>query len=112
MFTNQLHPHLIPLVRYVDLNKAHLAILGNVYKSLYNISMRRRAQREVPEVAAVLEKCERTDVSQDENLLTRLEKDILKEWKEKQFKLTGLEARVEESVFVLRDLSVLASNDD
>lgn len=64
---------------YVDHNKAHLAILGNVFKTLYNISMRRRAQREVPEVAAVLEKCERTDVSQDESLLTRMEKDILKE---------------------------------
>lgn len=112
MLDGQVHWHSIPLARYVDLNKAYSAILGNVFKTLYNISMRRRAQREVPEVGAVLEKCERTDVSQDENLLTRLERDILKEWKERQTKLTVLEARVEESVFLLKDLAVLTFNDD
>lgn len=74
--------------------------------------MRRQAEREVPEVKAVLEKRERSDVSQDESLLSRLERDILKDWETKQERLTVLEMRVEETVFILRDLGVLGTNDD
>lgn len=61
---------------------------------------------------AVLEKRERSDVSQDESLLSRLERGILKEWGTKQEKLTVLEIRAEETVFLLKDLGVLGINDD
>ena len=75
-------------------------------KTLYNISARRRAEREVPEVKTVLDKASRTDVQQDQSLLTRMERETLKEWEEKEQKLTVLESRVEELVFLLRDLAV------
>ncbi|KAF8078149.1 RNA polymerase III subunit RPC82-domain-containing protein [Lyophyllum atratum] len=97
---------------YVDLHKAYSVILGNLHKTLYNIGMRRRAEEEASEVKGVLEKRERSDVSQDESLLSRLERDILKEWEAKQKRLTVLEMRVEETVFVLQDLAVLGINDD
>ncbi|KAG6909829.1 hypothetical protein DXG01_015102 [Tephrocybe rancida] len=97
---------------HVDLNKAYSAILGSLYKTLYNIEMRRRAEMDVSEVKAVLEKRERSDVSQDESLLSRLERDILNEWELKQKRLTVLEMRVEETVFILKDLRVLGISDD
>ncbi|KAF5358490.1 hypothetical protein D9756_001738 [Leucocoprinus leucothites] len=97
---------------HVDQHKAFLAILGQVYKTLYNISMRRRAEQEVPEVKAVLEKRERSDVRQDESLLTRLERELIKEWEGKLQRLTALEMRVEETLYILKDLGVLGIDDD
>ena len=91
--------------RYVDLQKAYAILLGNLYKMLYNISIRRQGEQEEPLVKAVLEKRERSDVSQDEErLLTRNERETLAEWEKKREKLTILEMRVEESVFIIRDL--------
>ena len=75
-------------------------------------SARRRADREVGEIKAVLDKCARTDVQQDESLLTRMEREILKDWREREQKLTVLEGRVEELVFILRDLAVYGRSDD
>ena len=98
--------------RYVDLQKAFSVILGNVYKTLYNIMARRRAERAISDVSVVLEKCERSDVSQDESLLTRLERDLLKEWQTKQTKLGVLEMRVEEIIFLLKDLNVVCVNEE
>jgi DNA-directed RNA polymerase III subunit RPC3 len=66
----------------------------------------------VPEVKAVLEKRERSDVSQDEGLLTRLEREILKEWEAKLERLTALEVCAEEILFILRDLAVLGIDED
>jgi len=96
----------------VDLQKAYSVLLGSLYKTLYNIGVRRRAEEEEPGLKAVLDKRERSDVSQDENLLTRMERDILEEWEVKKEKLTMLEMRVEEAVFILRDLSPLGISDD
>ncbi|KAK2467069.1 hypothetical protein APHAL10511_001327 [Amanita phalloides] len=90
---------------YVDLRKACSIMLANMYKTLHNIEVRRQSEREVPEIRAVLEKRERIDVSQDETLLSRLERDLLRSWEEKQEKLTVLEMRVDESIFILRDLA-------
>jgi len=98
--------------RYVDLAKAYSVMLGNLYKTLYNISMRRRAEGEGSDVRAVLEKRERSDVRQDESLLTRLERDLLKEWETKQRRLTVMELRVEETVFVLRDFRACGIQDE
>ncbi|KAG0706350.1 RNA polymerase III subunit RPC82-domain-containing protein [Suillus ampliporus] len=97
---------------HVDLHKAYSALLGNLYKTLYNIGVRRQAEQEESTVKAVLAKRERTDVAQDENLLSRMERDVLKEWETKREKLTVLEMRVEEAVFILRDLDKVGSNED
>lgn len=95
------------IVRYVDLPKAFSVILGNIYKTLYNIIARRRVERENPEVFAVLDKRERSDVSQDENLLTRLEREVLQTWETKEERLAVIEMRVEETIFLLKDLATL-----
>ncbi|KAH8829625.1 hypothetical protein DL96DRAFT_1598899 [Flagelloscypha sp. PMI_526] len=97
---------------YVDQAKAFSVILGNLYKMLYNIISRRRAESEDPTLRAVIEKTQRTDVSQDESLLTRLDQEILEKWREKQLKLMVLEMRVEETVFVVRDLAVFGIDED
>lgn len=97
---------------HVDLPKAYSALLGHLYKTLYNIGMRRQAEQEEPTVEAVLAKRARTDVAQDENLLSRMERDVLKEWETKREKLTVLEMRVEEVVFILRDLDKVGSHED
>lgn len=98
--------------RWVDLQKAYSVLLGSLYKTLYNVNMRRRAEEEEPGLKAVLEKRERTDVSQDENLLTRMEREELKVWETKRERLTVLEMRVEEAVFILRDLGRLGDSND
>jgi DNA-directed RNA polymerase III subunit RPC3 len=90
--------------RYVDLSKACSVLLGNLYKTLYNINVRKQTETEEASVKAVLEKRERSDVSQDEGLLTRNERETLREWESRIEKLTVLEARVEEVVFILKDL--------
>ena len=90
---------------HVDLSKVYSVILGNLYKTLFNISIRRQAEKEEPMVKAVLEKRLRSDVSEDESLLSSLEMNIIKEWEQKEEKLTILEMRVEESVFIIRDLN-------
>jgi DNA-directed RNA polymerase III subunit RPC3 len=87
-------------------------LLGNFYKTLYNISVRRQGEEEDPRVKGVLEKQQRSDVSQDESLLTKMEREILKEWENQRDMLTILEMRVEEVVFILRDLAPLDTNDD
>jgi DNA-directed RNA polymerase III subunit RPC3 len=94
------------------LQKAYSVLLGTLYKTLYNIGVRRRAEEEEPGLKAVLDKRERSDVSQDEGLLTRMERDVLKEWEAKKERLTVLEMRVEEAVFILRDLGALGISDD
>ncbi|KAI5835641.1 hypothetical protein K523DRAFT_368174 [Schizophyllum commune Tattone D] len=96
---------------HVDQTKAYTVLLGELYKTLYNIGVRRQAEREEPMVRAVLEKRQRTDVRADESLLTRLDREILGEWERKEEKLTVLEMRVEECVFLLRDLGVLGSEE-
>ena len=86
-------------------------LLGNLYKTLYNINVRKQAETEEASVKAVLDKRERSDVSQDEGLLTRNERETLREWESKIEKLTVLEGRVEDVVFILRDFGRLGNWD-
>lgn len=86
--------------------------MGSLYKTLFNISVRRQAEQEEQVVRAVLEKRERTDVAQDENLLSRREREIIMEWEKKREKLNVLEMRVEEAVFILRDLAPGVNSDE
>ncbi|KAI0273832.1 hypothetical protein BC834DRAFT_855789 [Gloeopeniophorella convolvens] len=97
---------------YVDLSKASSVLLGNLYKTLHNINARKQAETGEAGVRAVLEKRERSDVSQDEGLLTRNEREVLREWEGKIEKLTILEARVEEAVFILKDLGRLSNGEE
>ncbi|OCH95603.1 hypothetical protein OBBRIDRAFT_883860 [Obba rivulosa] len=98
---------------YVDLQKAYTVLLRNLYKTLYNIAARAEAEAEEPTVKAVLEKRQRSDVSQDEeHLLTRVEREVLAEWEKKREKLAVLQMRVEEAVFILRDLGTFGINDE
>lgn len=98
---------------YVDLQKAYTVLVGNLYKTLYNIMSRRQSEQEEPLLKAVLEKRQRTDVMQDEErLLTRNERELLAQWEKKREKLTVLEMRVEESVFILRDMGRFAVEDE
>ena len=88
-------------------------LLGHMYKTLYNIAARRVAEQEEPNLKAVLEKRQRSDVSQDEErLLTRNERELLAQWDKKKEKLTVLETRVEEAVFILRDLGTFDVGDE
>ncbi|KAI0340517.1 hypothetical protein BDW22DRAFT_1359908 [Trametopsis cervina] len=98
---------------YVDLQKAYTVAIGDLYKTLYNVSRRRQVEEEEPVLRAVLEKRQRSDVSQDEErLLTRNEREVLARWEKKREKLTVLEMRVEESVFILRDMCTFVANDE
>ncbi|TFK55025.1 hypothetical protein OE88DRAFT_1653647 [Heliocybe sulcata] len=97
---------------YVDLAKAYTMLLDFLYKSLYNIGTRRQAEAHDPAVKAVLDKRERSDVMQDERLLTTVERKMIQEWESKRDKLMILEMRVEEAVFIIRDLGVLGTEDD
>jgi DNA-directed RNA polymerase III subunit RPC3 len=47
---------------------------------------------------SVLEKRERTDVAEDQDLLTRPEKELLQEWEERMMRLTAAAGRVDEAV--------------
>ena len=98
--------------RHVDLAKAYSTLLASLYKTLFNIGARRQAEQEEPNVTAVLVKRERTDVAQDVNLLTRMEREVLAEWERKREMLDVLEMRVEEAVFILRDLDLGSTMDD
>ena len=97
----------------MDLQKAYTVLVGNLYKTLYNIVSRRQSEQEEPLLKAVLEKRQRTDVAQDEErLLTRNERELLTQWEKKREKLTVLELRVEESVFILRDMGRFSAEDE
>lgn len=87
--------------------------MGSLYKTLCNIIARRQSEQEEPLLKAVLEKRQRTDVIQDEErLLTRNERELLAQWEKKREKLAVLEMRVEESVFILRDMGSISADDE
>lgn len=86
-------------------------MLSRLYKTLYNISVRYSAELQEPELKAVLEKRQRTDISSDESLLTRIERETIQKWDDKRDRLTVLQARVDETVFILRELAVFGTHD-
>jgi DNA-directed RNA polymerase III subunit RPC3 len=62
-------------------------------------------------VKSVLEKRARSDVMNDESLLSRTEREVLHEFESKRERLGVLERRVEEVMFILRDLAVVGDTD-
>ena len=55
---------------------------------------------------------QRSDVRDDPSLLTRTERDILKDWEVKREKLVILGQRVGEAVFILKEFAVFPTNDE
>ena len=125
--------HHLSRPRHIELQKTYANLLGSLYKTLGNIlshtlslstptseastltiaggpssqhtTTSSSTNHQATLVAAVLAKKARTDVSQDEDgLLSRTEKEIVRDWEQSREKLGVLSARVDEAVFVLRDL--------
>lgn len=87
---------------YVDLAKAYSNLLSALYQTLANIVA--RTAEEESQVRPSLDKRDRTDLNGQEHLLNRHDLAVLNEWEEKQERLHVLAMRVEENVFILRDM--------
>ena len=97
-----LPPPYLYIFRHVDLPKAYSNLLSSLYQTLANIIARERDEEN--KVRPVLDKRDRSDVAGDERLLGRGEIAALREWEEKQERLMVLATRVDEAVFILRDM--------
>ncbi|KZV94041.1 hypothetical protein EXIGLDRAFT_739978 [Exidia glandulosa HHB12029] len=90
---------------HVDLPKTYAVLLRNLYKTLFNIQLRKHAEEvDNSQVLDVIAKAERGAGILDETLLMPNERKMVAEWREKRRRLTVLEMRVLESVFVLKEL--------
>jgi DNA-directed RNA polymerase III subunit RPC3 len=95
-------------LRDVDLKKVNAVILSTLIKTMANILERKAAESERnPMLRTLLETRERTDVAADASLLSVGDKKLLEQWEEKMVKLTALETRVDEAIFILRDLPLV-----
>ena len=103
-------PQLTHNPRHLDLRKAYAVLLSSLISTLANLLERQAAESSHSAFKAVLEKRDRTDVAEDQDLLTRPEKEMLQEWEERMMRLTAAVGRVDEAVFVLRDLGVLSQS--
>lgn len=92
--------------RHVDLAKTNAIILTTLIKTVANIQERKAAESERPMIKTLLQTKERTDVAEDDNLLTPAEKQIIRQWEEKMVMLSVLEARLDEAIFILRELPI------
>ena len=64
----------------MDLPKTYAVLLRNLYKTLFNIQMRKRAEEEDNAlIRGILDKCERGGM-RDESQLTRPEREMLADW--------------------------------
>ncbi|KAG8863734.1 RNA polymerase III subunit C82 [Tulasnella sp. 330] len=87
---------------YIDLPKAYANLLSHTYQTLANIVA--ISEHEQTQVRAILDKRDRSDVNGDERLLGRGEREALRAWEDKRDRLGILAMRVEEMIFVLRDM--------
>jgi len=98
------------LYRDVDLKKVNAVMLSTLIKTMANVLERKTAESaRNPMIRTLLETRERTDVVEDESLLSAADKKMLETWEEKMMKLTALETRVDEAIFILRDLPLADS---
>ncbi|KAF8306433.1 hypothetical protein DL93DRAFT_2172096 [Clavulina sp. PMI_390] len=89
---------------FIDTPRTYSSLLYSLYRTQSNILVRIRTERE--HVLPLLEKQLRTDVQANpEEFMPRHERQLLEEYVERRDKLTVLLARVDEGVFVLRDLA-------
>jgi len=99
-----------PNPRHLDLRKAYAVLLSSLTNTLANILERQAAESSHSAFKSVLEKRERTDVAEDQDLLTRPEKELLQDWEDRMMRLTTAAGRVDEAAFVLRDLGVFSQS--
>lgn len=90
--------------RFVDPLNTYSTLLGSLYKTLTNMHLRLFSESSTSTISALLEKRERSDVrGREEELMTRDEREALREFERKKERLRVLMSRVDDSVFVLKD---------
>ena len=87
-----------------DAEKARRRILEDTYKAMARALQRARAESQEATVKAVVSKAERSDVKgKEEEFMSATELEILRAWKEREERLMGSVARLDDLVAVLRD---------
>eukprot|EP00158_Paraphelidium_tribonemae_P004103 Partr_v1_DN26573_c0_g1_i2_m3545 putative DNA-dependent RNA polymerase catalyzes the transcription of DNA into RNA using the four ribonucleoside triphosphates as substrates. Specific core component of RNA polymerase III which synthesizes small RNAs, such as 5S rRNA and tRNAs len=76
-------------------------LLHRLYKSLYNLRLRRVTEEEM--LGGLIEKAERADIAGNEGKLTALEKNSLQEFREKCERMVAYELRLDSILQILRD---------
>jgi DNA-directed RNA polymerase III subunit RPC3 len=95
----------------VDTPRTYSSLLFSLYRTLGNILARQRT--ELQRIQPLLTKRERTDVQTNpDQYMTRDERAALDEYFVQRERLSALAQRVDESVFVLRDLAKHGFADD
>lgn len=90
--------------RFVDTPRTYSSVLFSLYRTLGNILTRQHT--ELQRIQPLLAKRERTDVRENiDQYMTRDERAVLDEYFVQRERLCTLSLRVDESVFVLRDLA-------
>lgn len=90
--------------RFVDTPRTYASLLFSLYRTLGNILTRQRT--ELQRIQPLLDKRGRTDVQTNiDQYMTRDERAALEEYYVQRERLSTLAQRVDESVFVLRDLA-------
>ncbi|GAA5887165.1 hypothetical protein JCM6882_009470 [Rhodosporidiobolus microsporus] len=87
---------------FVDFNKVVTSLVSHHYKALANVQSQRQVQ--VEKRRALIEKRERTDVRENEELLTKRDREMLQELDQTLEALSVAEQRIDEQLFVLREM--------
>lgn len=86
----------------VSYSKVVSSLLQHHYKALANVQAQKAFQLELKK--ALVHKRDRTDVRADASLLSKADKEALKELDKKMEALTVAEMRIDKQVFVLAEL--------
>ncbi|GAA5833381.1 hypothetical protein JCM11251_003478 [Rhodosporidiobolus azoricus] len=87
---------------FVDFNKVVTSLVSHHYKALANVQSQRQVQ--VEKRRGLIEKRERTDVRENEELLTKRDREMLQELDQTLEALAVAEQRLDEQLFVLREM--------
>lgn len=87
---------------HVDYTRVVTSLLGHLYKSLANLQAQKQYQLGLK--SALVEKRERTDVRADSSLLSKRDREQIKELDTKMEALTVAEMRIDQQLFVLKEL--------
>lgn len=98
-------------IRFIDTPRTYASLLHSLYRTLGNILVRQHTERE--RVQRLLDKHERTDVQANiDQYMTRDERAVLEGYFTKRERLNVLASRIDESVFVFRDLAKNGFSED
>lgn len=99
------------MIRFIDTPRTYASLLHSLYRTLGNVLVRQRTELE--RVQPLLDKRERTDVQANvDQYMTRDERAVLEDYFNKRERLSVLASRIDESVFVLRDLAKNGYSED